>query len=42
MRLCQDTDMDDVVNSVREEADAALANLRRNHTGKSTGVAENI
>ena len=42
MRQYCDTDTDDVVRSVRTEAAATLANLRRNRLGKSTGVMANI
>ena len=42
MRQYRDIEIDNVVKSVRTEADAALANLRRNLLGKSTGVMANI
>ena len=40
MRQYCDAEIDNVVKSVRTEAEAALANLRRNPLGKSTGVKE--
>lgn len=41
MRQYCDAEIDNVVKSVRTEAEAALANLRRNPLGKSTGVTAN-
>ena len=38
MRQYCDAEIDNVVKSVRIEADAALANLRRNPLGRSRGV----
>ena len=42
MRLYHNTEIYDVVKSVRTEADVALADLRRNLLGKSTGVIAKI
>ena len=37
MRLYRDAEIENVVRSVRTEAEAALTNLRRNHLGIATG-----
>ena len=42
MKQYRDIELDNVVRSVRTEADAALANLERNLSGKSTGEMANI
>ena len=42
MKQYRDIELDNVVRSVRTEADAALANFRRNSLGIETGEMANI